>query len=287
MGGLNVSTDSNGHFEFRNIPAGSYRSGLTLARQRGYFKPLQGGGPDVISVRPGQHIDNLEFRLVPGGSISGRVVDQKARPAVGVPIDVFKLSFMFGQMVSMSTFPGNKPQTNDRGEYSIIDLEPGEYYLRTEFTIMERAYKPDTYFLGTSDQTKAVSVKVEAGKVTSGVDFMRVGQTGNRLLGNIVCPPSADTRSQLASILFIPANGALGSFADFRRGNANRDTGEFEIQNMTPGVYDLLVLSRSFTFPIDPVPYFREIPTNVYNARIRVEMRGSDVEGLSVPLHPA
>src|SRR5688572_27259045 len=46
MGGLNVSTDSNGHFEFTNIPAGLYRDGLTLARQRGYFKPLQAGGPD-------------------------------------------------------------------------------------------------------------------------------------------------------------------------------------------------------------------------------------------------
>ncbi len=69
-------TDAEGRFVLHNVPRGS----IILTAQ------AQGRAPDLKWVNPGPEMSRVEFRLGPGHTIRGRIVDAHDRPIAGAPI---------------------------------------------------------------------------------------------------------------------------------------------------------------------------------------------------------
>ena len=122
-------TDAEGRFSFTRLPAGS----LTLRAVRtGYLdivfgqKKLGSGRPGTaIQLAEGQKIENVALQMPRGGVISGMVVDEVGDPALGVPVRAFRYVMRNG--VRELTATSNSGATDDRGQYRIPGLVPGEY----------------------------------------------------------------------------------------------------------------------------------------------------------------
>jgi hypothetical protein len=127
-----VATDARGRFVFRDLPPspnyflGARRFGYTYTRY-GWTKP---NGPltisDILRIAVGENqwVSDIKIPLWRLGSISGRVVDERGEPAVGVAVRTFSVAKVSGQNQLVA---GDLAVTDDRGVYRIPDLERGRY----------------------------------------------------------------------------------------------------------------------------------------------------------------
>jgi hypothetical protein len=110
-------TSPDGRFSLTGIESGSY---FVAADRNGYHRvDVQlSQGPAMLALKPGEEIKNIVLKLEPDAIISGRAVD-----ADGVPMERVKVQAL-GQVL---TIPND---TDDRGEFVISGLPPGQYLLR-------------------------------------------------------------------------------------------------------------------------------------------------------------
>lgn len=140
-------TDLEGRFSFTKLPAAP----LTLrASKVGYLditygqKKLGSGRAGTsIQLTDGQKIENVQLQMPRGGVISGMVVDEVGDPAFSVPVRAFKYVMRNG--VREWTATGKMGETDDRGQYRIPGLVPGEYIVcavpRDELVAAAAAYE--------------------------------------------------------------------------------------------------------------------------------------------------
>ncbi len=132
-----TTTDDQGHFEIKKVPPGRYtfvasRAGF-ISQQYG-AKGLTGGA--VLTLVPGQTIDDAVFRLVRAGVVRGRVLDEAGEPMMGVYVSALRKPSAdeteeSHQRVKRERLTqSSSAVTDDRGEYRIFGLKPGEYYLK-------------------------------------------------------------------------------------------------------------------------------------------------------------
>jgi hypothetical protein len=127
-GGRGVLTDDTGTFELTELPAGRYT--LTVSKSGfvslayGQRRPLQAGTP--LQLGDGEQLKGVEFRLPRGGVISGRIVDEDGEPVPGATVRVMRYQYMQGDR---RLTPAGSGQTDDRGQYRVWGLMPGDYYV--------------------------------------------------------------------------------------------------------------------------------------------------------------
>ena len=132
LGFPRMVTDAKGRFVYANLtPADDYFLG---ARKSGYEYTRYGWTApgqslainDIarIAVGTGQLVEGIKIPLWRLPSISGRVVDERGEPVVGIAVRAFSTATIAGhpQLVGSSL-----TTTDDRGWYSLPDLVPGKY----------------------------------------------------------------------------------------------------------------------------------------------------------------
>jgi hypothetical protein len=129
--GQTATTDDNGAFAFRNLPAGRYE---LQAFKNGYLRASYGAArPDragtPVVVKDGEAIPNLVMTIVRGGVITGVVHDMRGRPVPGQNVAVLKLGYnaVTGERTLAAPSSGSTAFTDDRGEYRAYGLPPGGY----------------------------------------------------------------------------------------------------------------------------------------------------------------
>jgi len=127
-GGRGVLTDDAGIFDFTELPAGRYT--LTVSKtgfvslSYGQRRPLQAGTP--IQLADGQQIKGIQFQLPRGSVIGGRVLDEDGDAMPGVMIRVMRYQYQQGER---RLTPAGAGQTDDKGQYRVWGLMPGDYYV--------------------------------------------------------------------------------------------------------------------------------------------------------------
>ena len=127
-GGRGALTADDGSFEFVGLPAGRYilaasKSGF-VSLAYGQRRPLQPGTP--LQLQDGQQLTGVEFRLPRGSVIAGRIYDETGDPLPGAMVRVLAYRYAQG---SRQLVPAGAAQSDDRGEYRVWSLNPGEYYV--------------------------------------------------------------------------------------------------------------------------------------------------------------
>jgi len=127
-GGRGMLTDDSGVYEITDLPAGRYtlnvsKSGF-VSLSYGQRRPLQAGTP--LQLLEGQQLKGVDFRLPRGGVIAGRVLDEDGEAVPGAQVRVMRYQYQQGDRRLMQAGSG---QTDDRGQYRVWGLMPGDYYV--------------------------------------------------------------------------------------------------------------------------------------------------------------
>src|SRR5262245_5786587 len=243
-----VSTGTQGTFEIKELPAGRYsvsasRAGF-LGLQYGQRRPGEAGRP--LQLADGQTVDRVDFALPRMSVISGRVTDEIGEPLAGVSVFPMQARYFRGRKRMVPV--GGMVRTDDTGEYRLIGLTPGDYYVmgttRDTWTVegneKERVGFGPTYFSGTLIVSNAQAVKLTLGREVSGIDFGMVPGRVATISGTAMSSSGAPLGGESINLSQEFAGPNMSSSFGFSGGKVNAD-GTFTIKDIAPGDYKLTI----------------------------------------------
>lgn len=124
-------TDDAGRFTFRGVPPGRYTLNATrpgfVRASYGAAKPGRAG--TAIAVSAGQRIADLRIRMLRGGVIACTITTASGEPSPEARVTVFTRGRTPAGEPSVSGFISINEMTDDRGQYRLFGLPPGEYFV--------------------------------------------------------------------------------------------------------------------------------------------------------------
>ena len=249
-------TNSSSRYSFTDLAPGRYQ---IRAQKEGYFaQPLGGvvgtGLPtqtnDTATLEVGQVAKEVTVGMIRGGIISGRVRDPNGQPVPSAQIGVFQTVYQNSRLTLQQL---NSKPTDDRGEYRLFWLSPGEYFVgfiparnNINNPTPRDAYAR-TYFPGTSNVGAATRIKVLEGGEVAGIDFSiradAIGKISGRVITSIVMPNGQPATVSQFYLLPSAETSILDAAAlNFPNMSADRNNGRFEIRGVLPGSYDLVAI---------------------------------------------
>ena len=278
-GGVGQTTGSDGKFTLRDMDPGTY---IIAVERDGYVVPR--GQSQTVTVQAGETTSDVKLKLQRTGAITGRILDADGDPISGVSV------------VASATRPGKDARqgtfyatTNDRGEYRIFHLAPGEYRVSATYSPRSRfdgvrvqpvlaagaapapgveAY-PALYYPGVMDARQAAVVKVEPGAELPGFDLQLVRAHGVQVRGRLTAASSPAPLFQMVALVPIGQRDSPGQPLNV----LIRDPkGEFEFQGVLPGSYRLQVEAVGLD------------QSNRMSVARTLDVGGSDIEGIELTL---
>jgi hypothetical protein len=305
--GRGALTDDQGVFDFTELAAGRY---TIVASKAGYVqlsygqrRPLQAGTP--LQLLDGQQLKGVEFRLPRGSVVAGAVFDEDGEPMPGVNVRVMRYQYQQGER---RMTPVNNAQTDDKGEYRVWGLMPGDYYVSAvarNFATFgprpfgggrgpstgsgraggrggpvtaaasassdeeELAYAP-TYYPGVSNVADAKAIAVGLSQELLDISFNMQLVHAARISGRVTNPDGSEVSSGNVNLVNdgLPGRGQ----ASVNYGGRIDWDGSFSIANVPPGRYILRARGTD-----SETPQYAAQP---------VSINGQDVDDVTVILTP-
>ena len=280
-----VLTDRAGHFAFADVPRGRY----TVWVQRfNYFGPLRNGvltatNSVTLAFDPARPPASINLVMTSGMAISGRVLDGRGQPATGMQVTAYRSTISDGKLVWSPVLSSRA--IDDRGEYRISPLPPGDYYVGVTPPANAPALPGQnpavrTFFPGVTEPAEATKLTLRTAD-SPGIDFtLRTAPStffkisGVALNPAAVPAPDGTVDHSFNQFVLVPAETNLIDSASpqtFGNFTSNRIAGDFELRNVRPGIYDLYPLANYSGF---------------YAGRTVVDVRNSDAPGVRVLVNP-
>ncbi|HYX42557.1 MAG TPA: carboxypeptidase regulatory-like domain-containing protein, partial [Pyrinomonadaceae bacterium] len=243
-----ATTDTDGRYRLTNVPVGSY---YLSAATPAYVSPdanlLTARQGRLLNITAGDQLEALDFTLMRGGVITGRVMNADGKPVVEARIQLVAAADANSQN-QQTIFPPFSFQTDDRGVYRVYGLAAGRYLVSVGEGQDARiygiarggsSYIPHTYYGDTSDVAQAKPVEVTAGAETSGVDIT-VGKSARtyEAAGRVVDERGQPVAGAVLISNLLNADGRVTG--NFMAGNSRtNERGEFHLKGFLPGRYGL------------------------------------------------
>jgi hypothetical protein len=243
-----VSTDDQGRYEFRQVPAGP----VTLrATKTGYVTLAHGQRRAVEIARPlvvaaGQTLEGVDFALPRGSVIAVKALDANGESMTGVTVTVYRLGVVGGARRLVSVVSTGNPalltSSPSAPEQRIFGLAPGDYYvsagpLNADNTIAAdqgRSYVT-TFYPGTALEQDAQRVTVGLGQevaVTVEMIPMKLARIGGTLRTSDGKPITRVTARLESARPNLTSGLSVGT----------RPDGTFGANNVPPGDYVLMIV---------------------------------------------
>jgi len=175
----------------------------------------------MFEVAAGQTLDGVTVSLRKGGVIAGRVLDSFGQPIAGASVTTLLKRLNSPGRPTGQTWDGapllmpfGQGQTNDRGEFRIFGLAPGEYVIvantgarfggaaiATPATTTMTA----TFFPGTGDVAAAQPVSVESGETVGDVTIQLVSVPAFQVSGVVVDEAGAAVEHAMVMLMDGPS----------------------------------------------------------------------------------
>lgn len=257
-----VTTDEQGRYSITGLPGASY---TVNAAKTGFVdgafgqrRALVAGTPVVLA--DGQQMGEVDIRMARGGVITGRVVDEDGEPLARALVTILRQQYVRGEK-QLTT--AGADQSDDRGQFRVFGLPPGDYYVSAAAGGLEGALRQligaggplaqvdqapastgyaATYYPGVITAADAARVKLAASQEVTGIDFQLQIVPLATVKGVVV--------GGAGTVVLVPdeggssGGGGRGTGAALRAGQglrtATRQDGSFTISNVTPGKYTIV-----------------------------------------------
>ncbi len=292
-----ATTDAGGNFVIDGIEPGEYR---ILASRNGFVRQQHGEtGPATpgtpVELISGQAFE-ASFQMVPAGTIAGRIYDVFGEPVPYVTVSAMQPRVRPDGQEAFAAVQTDT--TNDRGEYRLFWLTPGEYFISASTSgsgfggismganaaggsirilsssgsiggppVEEMA----AFYPGVPDAALATPVRVSAGDELAGIDVRLAPKETYTISGRVIGPSQI---SGIALVTIQPSNRAAlgGALFSFNASPVDAQ-GNFTIQNVAPGAYTLQVRADV-------------IGGEQARAALEVEVTNRDLENMTLTLTP-
>jgi protocatechuate 3,4-dioxygenase beta subunit len=243
---LGAVTDAAGKFRFEQVAPGAY---WLTAKKPGFAdgKYPEGGGSTGLQVSAGQELKGVEIRMVPNGTVSGRVLDEDGEPVPMCMVTALAYRYQHGRRRLM---PADVGQTNPRGEFTLGRLTPGQYMISANVMRMpglstsapppadgspETGYVA-TYYPAAVDASQAQKIDVAAGAELTGFNITLQKAQVVRVKGRLTDANGAPIKA--AQLMVVGGAGAFNMSASA----VNDPEGKFEITGVQPGTYTIMTM---------------------------------------------
>jgi protocatechuate 3,4-dioxygenase beta subunit len=190
-------TDGAGRFVFEGLPPGKYD---LRANKAGLGTAIYGANSvrelgDLITLGAGETRGDLKLRFLRFGSISGRVVDHDGDPVQNVEVVLLRSGRNLGERILLN-YRGST--SNDRGEYRIPSIDPGEYYVLCrpdaprQPGLVQQQILVQQYYGGTRDPKDAKILALRGAEVLTGIDFHLTAARPAKITGRVAGVPQLD-----------------------------------------------------------------------------------------------
>jgi hypothetical protein len=261
VGAKTALTDTEGRFEFRELPAGRFTMSASktgyVNMSYGQLRPFESG--KTLELADAQVMDKVDIGLPRGSVISGRVIDEFGDPVPDASVTAMRSTWSNGRRKLQPA--GRAAQTNDLGQFRLFGLPPGEYYVSGsaqggQMMQVEMALSmatagagsatgsnpssgyASTYFPGTTNGAEAQRITLNVGHEAQNTDFALVPVRLAKVSGVVM---NSEGRPAEGTMINAVPRNADASSPIFSMGNSARTdkNGAFTISNVSPGDYIL------------------------------------------------
>ena len=262
-----TTSDAEGKYVFADVEPGRYQ---LAAQKSGFVRGVYstGGRPPgkstsmmfsmgtQLDLAAGQLISSARIEMTPQGVITGRVVDEEGEPIQNLNVSTLRATMMRGKRRMM---PMGNAQTNDRGEFRLINLMPGEVILQvspqrwggtpTGATDKQpdKAYV-STFYPGVTEMAQAARIEVTPGAELSGYEIRLQKARVSRIRGKVLDQAGGPAKGLMVMLMARDS----GMFSPLSQGGTQAD-GKFELLNVPPGNYTLILQGQGTPGYREPV----------------------------------
>ncbi len=271
---LRATTDQDGVYRITNVASGSYdilpsAPAYVLVDFNNYR------GKNVI-VGDGEDVDGLNFSLLRGGVITGKIIDADGRPLIQQEVSLYRVETSAQQPQRPPLVLAGNMATDDRGVYRFFGLSAGRYKVASgradenyasgyspSRIVYKQIFHPDV-----SEQEKATIIEVREGSEANDVDI-KLGRSLQTFTasGRIV---NGEDGTPVGNIRFGLQRNAGQRFEMVQSLSYTNSQGEFVVDGLAPGKYGI------FLYP-DPARLLRTDNT-------QFDVIDSDVSGITIRL---
>ena len=285
-----TTTDEDGKYQLTGLAAGQFTimpmaKSFVVGTNGAYKQPGQS-----ITVAEGEAITKVDFALVRGGVVTGRITDADGRPVIGERVTVATKDAADVRMVTM--FDGPRNMTDDRGIYRVYGLGPGSYKVSigqaaaaggVSVMGMGGSQYPRTFYPGVQEEAKATLVEINEGSEVGNIDIV-AGKSGKgfAVSGRVV---DADSGQPVPNVFIgygtvSEVNQQLGGM-NFT-GNQSDANGKFRLEGIHTGHYAAYTVStgQGTSTYSEPAP-FEVSEGDVTGVEIKLR-RGATISGVAV-----
>jgi protocatechuate 3,4-dioxygenase beta subunit len=242
-----ATTDEDGNYKLAGLAAGRFTI-VPLAKAYvvgtvGAFKePVQ-----TVNVAEGEAVTKIDFALVRGGVITGRITDAEGHPLIGERVSIVLKDSKPDTDGQISMFGSSRNQTDDRGVYRVYGLSPGSYKVSVgqaasagavSIMGMGGSQYLKTFYPGVQDESKATIIEIKEGTEVPSVDItVSKPGSGFTVSGRVI---DADSGQPVPNI-YIGHSAVDESSQKIGQMNFTGDqtdaNGKFRLEGLRPGHY--------------------------------------------------
>ena len=276
-----ATTDEDGNYKLTGLPAGHFTI-FPLAKSYVVLKgSIYRDAKQQVNVAEGEAITKIDFSLVRGGVVTGRITDAEGHPLIGERVSIVPKDSNPDAGPQMGMFGGTRNQTDDRGVYRVYGLGPGNYKVSVGQAAsaggavsvmgMGGSQYVKTFYPGVEDEARATIIEIKEGTEVPNVDIT-VGKPdkGFSVSGRVI---DADSGAPVASV-YIGHSSVNGSKLDGESfsGNQTDANGKFHLEGLHPGRYAV------FTFGAGQ-------NNSTYSEPVTFDIADGDVTGIEIKVH--
>lgn len=272
-----ATTDEEGNYRLTGLSPGRMQVTPVAKAYVISSRNLSPGQPGrTINLLAGEEVTKIDFALIPGGVITGRVTDADGSPIIGEAITLLPVGTQ--DTFILTSFGGQRNHTDDRGIYRTYGLAPGKYKVSVGQAttqggamMMHRGSRYlQTFYPGVQDESQATVIEVKEGAEVKDIDIQaRKGAQGFKVTGRVVDSTTGQPMPNAYvgySVVQDPKRGnEMMNFAS----SPSDGNGKFSLEGLAPGQY------TAFTLGVGPENTSYSEPTSF-------EIIGGDVSGVEV-----